>query len=141
MLLEEITKWIDEESPVDIIYLDFQKAFDKVPHQRLLLKLKVHGIGDGLNDCIEQWLTDRRLSVVVEGEVSNWKSVLTGVPQGSELGPLLMLIHINDLNDNITFITHLQMIQKCLNFEICKCLQAGHENNNMGDTVLDAILR
>ena len=55
--LEEITK-IDERSPVDIIYLDFQKAFDKVPHQRLLLKLKAHGIGDGIIDWIEQWLTD-----------------------------------------------------------------------------------
>ena len=50
---EEITKWIDEGSPVDIIYLDFQKAFDRMPHQRLLLKLKVHGIGDGLIDWIE----------------------------------------------------------------------------------------
>ena len=55
--LEEITKWIDVGSPVDIIYLDFQKAFDKVPHQRLLLKLKAHGIGDSITDWIEQWLT------------------------------------------------------------------------------------
>ena len=47
---EEITKWIDEGSPVDIIYLDFQKAFDKVPPQRLLFKLKAHGIGDGIID-------------------------------------------------------------------------------------------
>ena len=54
---KKITKWIDEGSPVDIIYLDFQKAFDKVPHQRLLLKLKAHGIGDGIIDWIEQWLT------------------------------------------------------------------------------------
>ena len=52
--LEEITKWIDVGSPVDIIYLDFQKAFDKVPHQRLLLKLKAHGIGDSVTDWIEQ---------------------------------------------------------------------------------------
>ena len=58
MFLEEITKWLDEGSPVDIIYLDFQKAFDKVPHQRLLVKLKAHGIGDGIIDLIEQWLTD-----------------------------------------------------------------------------------
>ena len=80
--LEEITKWIDVGSQVDIIYLDFQKAFDKVPHQRLLLKLKAHGIGDSITDWIEQWLTDRRQRVVVDGEVSNWKSVLSGVPQG-----------------------------------------------------------
>ena len=53
-------------SPVDIIYLDFQKAFDKVPHQRLLLKLKAHGIGDSITDWIEQWLTDRRQRVVVD---------------------------------------------------------------------------
>ena len=100
--LEEITKWIDVGSPVDIIYLDFQKAFDKVPHQRLLLKLKAHGIEDSITDWIEQWLTDRRQRVVVDGEVSNWKSVLSGVPQGSVLGLILFLIYINDLDDSIT---------------------------------------
>ena len=80
LCLDEITKWIDVGSPVNSIYLDFQKASDKVPHQRLLLKLKASGIGDGLIDWIEQWLTDRRQRVVVDGDVSNGKSVLTGVP-------------------------------------------------------------
>ena len=95
-------KWVDEGSPVDIIYLDFKKAFDKVPHQRLLLKLKAHGIGNGMINWIEKWLIDRRQRVVVDGEVSKWKSVLSGVPQGSVLGPIVFLIYINDLDDDIT---------------------------------------
>ena len=75
--LEDVTKWVDEGSPVDIIYLDFKKAFDKVPHQRLLLKLKAHGIGNGMINWIEKWLIDRRQRVVVGGEVSGFWSTGT----------------------------------------------------------------
>ena len=73
------TKWVDDWSPVDVIYLDFQKAFDKVPHKRLILKLKSHGMGNSIIKWIEQFLTDMRQRVVVDGEVSGWKSVLSGV--------------------------------------------------------------
>ena len=62
---EEITKLVDQGSSVDIIYLDFQKAIDKVPHQRLILKITSHGIGISIINWIEQWFTDRRQVVVV----------------------------------------------------------------------------
>ena len=87
---------------MDVIYLDFQKAFNKVPHQRLLLKLKAHGIGNDIINWIVEWLTHRRQRVIVGGEISNWNSVLSGVPQGSVLGPILFLIYINDLEDDIS---------------------------------------
>ena len=93
---------VDEASPVDVMYLDFQKTFDKVPHQRLILKLKSHGMGNSIINWIEQWLTDRRQSVVVDGEVSSWKSVFNGVPQASVLGPILFLECMNYLEEGVT---------------------------------------
>ena len=72
---------MDAGSPVYVIYLDFQKAFDKVPPQILLHKLKSHCMGNSKINWIEQWLNDRRKSVDVDGEVSSWKPVFSGVPQ------------------------------------------------------------
>ena len=71
-----------------------------MPHQRLLLKLKAHGIGNDVINWIEKWLTHRKQRVIVDGEISNRKSVLSVVPQGSVLGPIPFLIYINGLEDD-----------------------------------------
>ena len=97
--LEDWSEALEFGYNIDVIYTEFAKAFDSVPHNRLLPKLKSLGIEGDVLKCIKSFLTGRRHRVSVEGELSDWVDVVSGIPQVSVLGPTLFVIFNNAMSN------------------------------------------
>ena len=98
---DRVGKWLDEGKSVDVLYLDFAKAFDKVDHERLMVKLAAEGVKGKLWAWIRDWLAKRYQRVIVKGESSEWHPVDSGVPQGTVLAGPFFTVYTKDMDELI----------------------------------------
>ena len=101
--------------------LDFSKAFDTVPHSRLLQKIDAYGVRGPLHKWMTSFLCTRNMTVVIDGESSRKAQVTSGVPQGTVLGPILFLCHINDLPEVVKSEVRL-FADDCLLYRVIKTI-------------------
>ena len=133
LTIDDLAKGLDDRQQIDAVLLDFSKAFNKVPHQRLLLKLKHYGVRGHLLEWIGDFLSARTQEVVIEGQKSSPSPVTSRVPQGTVLGPLLFLAYINDMPECVTskiklFADDSLVFRKVQQSSDCRALQQDLDN-------------
>ena len=121
-LTEDISFALDHQKQIGIILLDFSKAFDTVPHQRLMTKLRYYGINGSTYNWIQTWLIQRTQCVVLNSESFSPVSVMSGVPQGTVLGPLMFLLYINDITKDINSLLRL-FADDCLLYRVINSVE------------------
>ena len=105
--MDEWTKILDKGGKIDSVYMDFMKAFDKVPHRRLLHKMHRNKISENVIKWVESFLSNRLQKVIVNGAESKCHHVTSRIPQGSVLGYMLFVIYINDMPEMVESATYL----------------------------------
>ena len=131
LLLTAIHDWaeaLNNRLSTHCVLIDFAKAFDSVPHERLLLKLQAYGVSGSLLQWFRSFLTTREQRVVINGHSSDWSHVSSGIPQGSILGPLLFILCVNDISsvvqsnvkmfaDDVTLYTTVLTTEDCIQLQ------------------------
>ena len=130
--IDEVQQSMNVRQQTDLLFLDFSKAFDTVPHRRLLSKLNFYGVRGQLHRWISSWLTGRHQRVIVDGESSDATPVRSGVPQGTVLGPLMFLVYINDINENITSSIRL-FADDCVIYKTVTSIQEAEQLQDIDD--------
>ncbi|MCG7865740.1 MAG: hypothetical protein JAY74_05120 [Candidatus Thiodiazotropha taylori] len=136
LTINDLAKGLNDKQQIDAILLDFSKAFDKVPHQRLLLKLNHYGISNNILAWIKDFFSARTQEVVIDGSKSTPTPVTSGVPQGTVLGPLLFLAYINDMPECVKSSIKLFADDSLLYRKVQQesdCIQLQHDLDSLQD--------